>query len=41
MRRGFVALLAMAAAVAIAQPAAFDRAIASWEHLAAYVGAQR
>jgi hypothetical protein len=41
MRRGLVALLAVAAAIAIAQPATFDRAVASWEHFAAYVGAQR
>jgi hypothetical protein len=41
VRRGVVLLLAVAAAVGIARPAALDSALASWEHFAAYVGAQR
>jgi hypothetical protein len=41
VRRGVVLLLAVAALVGIARPASFDGALASWEHLAAIVGAQR
>jgi hypothetical protein len=41
VRRGVVLLLAVAALVGIARPGTLDHAISSWEHLAAYVGAQR
>jgi hypothetical protein len=41
VRRGIICLLAVAAAVGIARPATLDQALSSWEHLAAYVGAQR
>jgi hypothetical protein len=41
VRRAVVLLLAVAAFVGITRPAALDRGLAGWEHLAGYVAAQR